>query len=91
MSDFEDVLPLTPMQAGILFHTQFSTDSGSYIQQLGFTLQGNLVGDRLKEAWQRTLKNHTSLRSFFVIDELESPFQLIARDTTATDALPSDP
>src|SRR5439155_23264899 len=51
-STVEDLYPLTPLQAGMLFHSLVDGDSGVYVDQARLTLDG--VGDpaRFATAWQ---------------------------------------
>ena len=47
-----DVLPLTPLQRGLLFHasTAQGSDDDVYAVQLDITLSGRLDQDRLRDA-----------------------------------------
>ncbi|HEY4938771.1 MAG TPA: condensation domain-containing protein, partial [Actinomycetota bacterium] len=49
----EDVYPLTPMQAGMLFHSLVDTSSGAYLDQIRLRLDGVSDPRALGEAWQR--------------------------------------
>ncbi|MEW1861063.1 amino acid adenylation domain-containing protein [Streptomyces sp. NPDC088194] len=62
-----DVLPVAPLQEGLLFHSLFD-DKGAdvYVEQLVLTLDGDVDGPRLHASWQALLDRHAALRAGFV-------------------------
>ncbi|WP_329268215.1 non-ribosomal peptide synthase/polyketide synthase [Streptomyces sp. NBC_01451] len=63
-----EVLPLTPLQAGLLFHASFdSGDEGPdvYTVQVAYDIDGPLDAARLRNAGQALLDRHTNLRAGF--------------------------
>ncbi|MDX3071016.1 non-ribosomal peptide synthase/polyketide synthase [Streptomyces sp. MI02-7b] len=61
-------LPLTPLQAGLLFHASFdSGDQGPdvYTVQVSYDLEGTVDAERLRAAGQALLDRHESLRAGF--------------------------
>ncbi|MFK0286703.1 non-ribosomal peptide synthase/polyketide synthase [Streptomyces sp. NPDC090499] len=63
-----DVLPLSPLQAGLLFHAALdSGDDGPdvYTVQISYDLEGPVDADRLRAAAQELLDAHENLRSGF--------------------------
>ncbi|WP_447739002.1 non-ribosomal peptide synthase/polyketide synthase [Pseudomonas laurentiana] len=60
-----DIYPLSPMQQGMLFHSLYEQQAGSYINQLRVDVDG-LDVPRFKQAWQAALAAHPILRSGFV-------------------------
>ncbi|WP_413101826.1 amino acid adenylation domain-containing protein [Streptomyces sp. Inha503] len=77
----EDVLPLTPMQEGLLFHAQFDEDEPDlYTVQLGIDLAGPLDPDRLRGAARTLLRRHANLRAGFRQQGLTRPVQVVAAD-----------
>lgn len=85
------VLPLTPLQEGLYFHSVFDDDSaGSYVEQQLLTLEGDLDADRLAAAATRLLVLYPNLAARFtaladgrVVSVLESgaeaPFTTLER------------
>jgi amino acid adenylation domain-containing protein len=73
----EDIYPLTPIQRGLLFHTLFAPESGVYIEQLGFTIEGALDAESFRRAWQAVLDRHPVLRTAFVTEDLKEPLQVV--------------
>ncbi|MGJ7517642.1 non-ribosomal peptide synthase/polyketide synthase [Pseudomonas baetica] len=78
-AQIEDVYPLSPMQAGLLFHSLYESQSGAYVNQLSVEARG-LDAERLGLAWQALLDSHAILRSSFHFPEgFEAPVQLVHR------------
>ena len=65
VSRIESVYPLSPLQAGLFFHTAYAPESGVYVEQFICTLHGNLDTDAFRKAWQRTAERHAVLRTLF--------------------------
>ncbi|WP_207849586.1 MULTISPECIES: non-ribosomal peptide synthetase [unclassified Pseudomonas] len=78
-SQIEDLYPLSPMQAGLLFHSLFESASGAYVNQLNVEARG-LDAERLGQAWQAVIDAHPILRSSFHFPQgFEAPVQLVHR------------
>ncbi|AMW14314.1 non-ribosomal peptide synthetase [Streptomyces qaidamensis] len=61
-----DVLPLTPLQEGLYFHSVFDDDSaGAYVEQQLLTLDGEVDADRLAAAATRLLTLYPNLAARF--------------------------
>ncbi|MGH4034895.1 amino acid adenylation domain-containing protein [Actinomycetota bacterium Odt1-20B] len=62
-----DVLPLTPLQEGLYFHSVFDDDSaGAYVEQQLLTLEGEVDAERLAAAATRLLTLFPNLAARFV-------------------------
>ncbi|MEE1742333.1 amino acid adenylation domain-containing protein [Streptomyces sp. BE147] len=62
-----NILPLTPLQEGLYFHSVFDDDSaGSYVEQQLLTLEGEVDADRLATAATRLLTLYPNLAARFV-------------------------
>ncbi|MFI6362207.1 amino acid adenylation domain-containing protein [Nocardia sp. NPDC050630] len=78
-----DVLPLSPLQLGMLFLTQLSDDSAnSYLLQLAVELSGVIDLDRLRRAAQAMLDRHVILRAAFRTSVEGTPVQIVAEGLT---------
>ncbi|SON60449.1 Linear gramicidin synthase subunit D [Mycobacterium simulans] len=78
-----DVLPLTPLQEGLLFHAATSVQgdaSDPYAVQLDIALTGRLNRHRLRGAVQTALTRHPNLAARFVWQQDDQPVQIIPRD-----------
>ncbi|MFD4024330.1 amino acid adenylation domain-containing protein [Streptomyces sp. NPDC058576] len=61
-----DILPLTPLQEGLYFHSVFDDDAtGSYVEQQLLTLDGDVDAERLAAAADRLLALYPNLAARF--------------------------
>ncbi len=78
-----DVLPLTPVQQGLLFHASIAAggDNGDdvYAVQLGITVTGAIDPQRLREAVQTVVNRHPNLAARFCA-QFDEPLQVIPAD-----------
>ncbi|KUN95706.1 non-ribosomal peptide synthetase [Streptomyces caeruleatus] len=73
-----DVLPLTPLQQGLLFHNLLSRGGvDSYAAQLRFELDGRLDTAVLRVAATSLLERHAGLRAAFRHADTEEPVQIV--------------
>ncbi len=75
--DIEDILPLTPLQTGLLMHSRFEPNPEVYFAQVTCTLRGDLDESLLRRAWQEAVNRHAALRTAFITEGLNEPVQLI--------------
>ncbi len=78
-----DVLPLTPLQQGLLFHASAAQgDDDLYAVQLDITLSGRLDQHRLHDAVHTLVTRHPNLVARFS-DKFDEPVQIIPADPDA--------
>ena len=77
MKNVADIYPLTPTQAGMLYHTLSTPEEGLYFQQISCTLQGTLAFDKLKQAWDLVVRRHPALRTIFLWEGVNEPLQVV--------------
>jgi amino acid adenylation domain-containing protein len=77
MTNVEDVLPLTPGQQGMLFHTVYAPHAGVYVAQMVCTLPARLEVSSFKLAWQQIVERHAALRAAFYWKGLNEPLQVV--------------
>uniref|UniRef100_UPI003564551B non-ribosomal peptide synthetase n=1 Tax=Amycolatopsis kentuckyensis TaxID=218823 RepID=UPI003564551B len=75
----EDIYPLTPMQAGMVFHDLAQPGERVYFEQISFTLDDVPDPRRLGEAFQRIVDRTPVLRSRIVWDGVPEPLQIVQR------------
>lgn len=80
LSSIEAAYPLTPLQEGMLYHTLREPGEGVYHVQCTATLEGDLVEDRFRHAWQLATRRHAALRTFFSWENRQRPLQAVRTD-----------
>ena len=80
----EDVLPLAPLQEGLLFHALYDVQAPDiYTVQLELGLEGALESEAMAAAVQALVARHASLRARFRHEHLSRPVQIILPQVTA--------
>ncbi|MFE4463308.1 condensation domain-containing protein, partial [Nocardia tengchongensis] len=80
-----DVLPLSPLQEGLLFHMQLTDGApDTYTTRFALELSGEVDTTRLRTAADAVLRRHASLRSAFVAAADGTPVQLVVDGVQAT-------
>ncbi|MEU5464626.1 condensation domain-containing protein, partial [Streptomyces althioticus] len=82
-SGLADVLPLTPLQEGLLFQVAYAAQAGGpdvYTVQMVFELRGPLDEESLKSAAGALLRRHPNLRAGFWQQNVDRPVQFVPRD-----------
>ena len=76
-----DILPLTPLQQGLLFHASAAQGSGDdvYAVQLDITITGPLDQHRLRDAAYAVVNRYPNLAAHFCA-QFDEPVQLIPAD-----------
>ncbi|MFD6171305.1 amino acid adenylation domain-containing protein [Streptomyces coeruleorubidus] len=86
-SEVDDIYPLTPMQAGMVFHGMESGPGtggqDAYLAQIGFVLDGVGRLDLLAAAWQRIVDRTPVLRTTIVQEGAGEPVQRVLRGVRA--------
>lgn len=77
MKNVADIYPLTPTQAGILYHTLRSPQDEVYFQQISCRLRGTLDLDVFKRAWDAIVSHHPVLRTIFLWEGVDEPLQVV--------------
>lgn len=90
----EDVLPLLPLQEGILFHAVLAPGSGQYVEQTLWEVGPGFDAARFRAAWGRAVARHPALRAAFLWERVDPPRQVVVRGCAvpwAVVAAPADP
>ncbi|MBV7333001.1 amino acid adenylation domain-containing protein [Chloroflexi bacterium TSY] len=80
MKNVEDIYPLSPAQAGMLFHTIAAPESDVYFQQYTCTINGEFDHELFAHAWQQIIDRHPALRTAFIWDGIEQPLQVVRQE-----------
>ncbi|PWW60409.1 non-ribosomal peptide synthetase [Actinokineospora spheciospongiae] len=76
-AEIEDVLPVTPLQEGLLFHAAHDGAADVYTMQLALEVDGPLDPAALRRAAGALLARHAVLRSAIVQDGVDEPVQVV--------------
>src|SRR6266700_2076399 len=75
----EDAYPLTRLQAGMLFHSEYSPETGIYHDLFSYHLKARLDERVLEQALEAMLKRHPVLRTSIDLSSYSEPLQLVHR------------
>lgn len=75
-NDLEDAYPLTMLQAGMLFHSQYSSNTKAYQNISSIHLKAPFDFEKLHTAVQQ-LARHPVLRTSFDLNNFSEPLQLV--------------
>ncbi|MGW7573424.1 non-ribosomal peptide synthase/polyketide synthase [Streptomyces sp. NPDC054765] len=78
----EDILPLTPLQEGMLFHRLMGGPDDVYLDQAGLLLDGVADPRAFARAWQRVTDRTPVLRTSVVWEHVPVPLQIVHRQVT---------
>ena len=80
-SRIEDILPLSPLQRGLLFHATYVGGAVDvYTVQLAVDLVGRLDIPALRSACAAVLRRHPNLRAGFMYENLSEPVQVVPHE-----------
>ncbi len=75
----EDSYPVSPMQAGMLFHSAYHPHAGDYVEQVTWTVDGHLDDAAFAAAWAYVIARHPVLRTSFPAGGQEPLMQVVHR------------
>ena len=76
----EDILPLTPMQEGMLYYHLRGKDDNYYFEQLSLHLSGEIDLELIEQVWNYVIETNEVLRTVFRWEKLEKPLQIILKE-----------
>jgi amino acid adenylation domain-containing protein len=80
----EDILPLSPLQEGLLFHALYDVQAPDiYTVQIMLGLEGPLDSEALEAAANALVNRHSTLRAGFQHENLNQPVQVIVSSLVA--------
>ncbi|HLP58010.1 MAG TPA: condensation domain-containing protein, partial [Candidatus Deferrimicrobium sp.] len=82
----QNILALTPLQEGMLFHCLKDPGSQLYFEQLGLEIFGKIDGRRFANAWNRVVRDNEMLRTVFRWEKIDNPTQVILKEHTVKPA-----
>jgi len=78
-SNVKDIIPLNPMQEGMLFHYLSDTEGVQYFEHLILNIEGDLEEAAFYKAWESIFDNNEMLRVVFRWENIKRPVQIIMK------------
>ena len=78
----QDIYPLAPLQAGMLYHHRATSAGDDYVLRAQFAFASRQRLEAFAQALQAVIQRHDSLRSSFHWDGLEEPVQVVWREAS---------
>ncbi|HEY6186081.1 MAG TPA: amino acid adenylation domain-containing protein [Pyrinomonadaceae bacterium] len=75
--DVEDAYPLTRMQAGMVYHSEYAPGTAIYHEIFSFHLQAPLDPELLRSCFEELMGHHPVLRTSFDLSNYSEPLQLV--------------
>ncbi|NOQ28404.1 MAG: amino acid adenylation domain-containing protein [Bacteroidales bacterium] len=79
-TNIENIVDLTSLQEGILFHYLKDVSKNLYFVQLSLEIQGSVEFDYFREAWNKVVVNNEMLRTVYRWEKLNKPVQVILKE-----------
>jgi amino acid adenylation domain-containing protein len=79
--NIRDILPLTPMQEGMLLHDLKNPDSHRYFEQLCLEVSGTIDINHFEQAWHLVIETNEMLRTVYRWENVEHPVQIVLKKT----------
>jgi hypothetical protein len=77
--NIEDIVALTPMQDGMLFHYLKEPEMDYYFEQLCLDISGKIDFSLFEQAWNRVIERNEMLRTLFRWEKMKAPAQIILK------------
>ncbi|HLP57836.1 MAG TPA: condensation domain-containing protein, partial [Candidatus Deferrimicrobium sp.] len=78
--NIENILALTPVQEGMLFHYLQDPQNGLYFEQLSLEISGEIDAALFEKAWNTVIESNEMLRTVYRWEKLEKPSQIILKE-----------
>ena len=79
-SNVEDIYELSPLQAGMLFHTLYAPEAALYFEQVTLTFEMRLDRAAFDRAWRDVVARNPILRTSFHWEGIEKALQIVHLD-----------
>ncbi|AUZ37550.1 hybrid non-ribosomal peptide synthetase/type I polyketide synthase [Bacillus sp. MBGLi79] len=78
-NNIANILGLTTIQEGLLFHHLMEPEGNAYFEQMLIKLESEPARDLFEKAWQQTVQQNEMLRTVFRWKETAKPIQVILK------------
>ncbi len=82
--NIENMLGITTIQEGLLFHHLMEPNGKAYFEQLLIEIDGPIDRDIFEQSWTNVTKQHEMLRTLFRWQELAKPVQIVLKSISQT-------
>ncbi|UOY89132.1 non-ribosomal peptide synthetase [Bacillus glycinifermentans] len=78
-TEIQDIYPLSYMQEGMLFHSLLHPDTKAYVEQISFTISGNLCIDSFQKSLNMLISRYDIFRTIYIkeVPDLDGPQQVV--------------
>ncbi|HLP57950.1 MAG TPA: condensation domain-containing protein, partial [Candidatus Deferrimicrobium sp.] len=76
-NQIENIIALTSLQEGMLFHYLQVPQSQLYFEQLSLEISGEIDVSHFEKAWQVVIETNEMLRTVFRWEKVENPVQIV--------------
>ncbi|MDQ1351166.1 MAG: polyketide synthase PksJ [Acidobacteriota bacterium] len=80
LKNVENILALTPLQEGMLFHYLQAPQSELYFEQLSLEISGAIEYELFEGAWNVVIKTNEMLRVVFRWEKVDNPVQIVLKE-----------
>ncbi len=80
--NLEDILGLTPIQEGLLFHYLKNPQSDEYFEQICLGILGRVDAGLFTKAWDAVVQTNEQLRTLFRWEKVKTPVQIVLKEHT---------
>jgi len=78
-NEISDILSLTPLQEGMLFHYLRNPSADVYFEQLSIEISGRLEIRLFDRAWAVVIETNEALRACFAWEKVTNPVQIVLK------------
>jgi len=79
-TELQLMYPLSPMQAGMLYHSVKNTSDSAYLSQTVFSLQGTVDRSLIERSFNKLVQRYDILRTCFIYEGLDEPLQVVLKE-----------
>ncbi|WP_375178818.1 amino acid adenylation domain-containing protein [Enterococcus rotai] len=76
-NNIKKMYPLTPIQHGILLHSQMSESKDQYNVHLYLPVVGTITKQQVQDAFQQLVDRHDIFRTVFMYEQTKTPIQVV--------------
>lgn len=78
--NIQDIIPLLPLQEGMLFHYLTETQSNQYHEHFTMEIAGSLDEEIFVQTWELLVRHHEALRVVFKWRGIRQPIQVVLKN-----------